>query len=36
MALSVFAIKAAEIQHKQCKLGDADGLYLLVTPKGGK
>lgn len=36
MALSVFAIKAAEIRDKQYKLSDADGLYLLVTPKGGK
>jgi integrase len=36
MALSVFAIKAAEIRDKQYKLSDADGLYLLITPKGGK
>lgn len=36
MALSVFAIKAAEIRDKQYKLSDTDGLYLLVTPKGGK
>ncbi|MDK2758330.1 MAG: tyrosine-type recombinase/integrase [Blastomonas fulva] len=36
MALSVFAIKAAEIRDKQYKLSDTGGLYLLVTPKGGK
>lgn len=36
MALSVFAIKAAKIRDKQYKLSDTDGLYLLVTPKGGK
>lgn len=36
IALSVFAIKAAEIRDKQYKLSDTEGLYLLVTPKGGK
>jgi len=35
MALPVFAIKAAGIRNKPYKLSDADGLYLLVTPKDG-
>ncbi|RYY24592.1 MAG: DUF4102 domain-containing protein [Sphingomonadales bacterium] len=36
MALSVVAIKAAENRDKAYKLGDRDGLYLLVTPSGGR
>lgn len=36
MALSVVAIKAAEIRGKAYKLSDRDGLYLLVTPSGGR
>ncbi len=36
MALSVVAIKAAAGRDKAYKLGDLDGLYLLVTPSGGR
>lgn len=36
MALSVVAIKAAESRSKAYKLSDRDGLYLLVTPTGGR
>jgi integrase len=36
MALSVVAIKAAETRDKAYKLSDRDGLYLLVTPAGGR
>jgi hypothetical protein len=36
MALSVVAIKAAEIRGKAYKLSDRDGLNLLVTPSGGR
>jgi integrase len=36
MALSVVAIKAAKGRGKSYKLTDADGLYLLVTPAGGR
>jgi len=36
MALSVVAIKAAENRSKAYKLSDRDGLYLLVTPTGGR
>jgi len=36
MALSVVAIKAAENRSKAYKLSDRDGLYLLVTPSGGR
>jgi integrase len=36
MALSVAAIKAAKIRTKPYKLTDGDGLFLLVTPKGGR
>ena len=36
MALSVVAIKAAENRDKAYKLSDRDGLYLLVTPTGGR
>lgn len=36
MALSVVAIKAAKCRDKAYKLSDSDGLYLLVTPAGGR
>ncbi|MFL9841172.1 integrase arm-type DNA-binding domain-containing protein [Sphingomonas sp. ST-64] len=36
MALSVVAIKAAKSRDKAYKLSDSDGLYLLVTPAGGR
>ena len=36
MTLSVVAIKAAKCRNKAYKLGDGDGLYLLVTPSGGR
>jgi len=36
MALSVVAIKAARSRDKAYKLSDSDGLYLLVTPAGGR
>ena len=36
MALSVAAIKAAKGRGKPYKLTDSDGLYLLVTPAGGR
>lgn len=36
MALSVVAIKAAKGRDKPYKLSDLDGLYLLVTPAGGR
>ncbi len=36
MALSVVAIKAAKSRDKADKLSDSDGLYLLVTPAGGR
>jgi integrase len=36
MALSVVAIKAAKGRDKPYKLTDGDGLYLLVTPAGGR
>lgn len=36
MALSVVAIKAAKTRDNAYKLSDADGLYLLVTPSGGR
>ncbi|MBY0284893.1 MAG: tyrosine-type recombinase/integrase [Sphingomonas sp.] len=36
MTLSVVAIKAAKGRDKAYKLGDGDGLYLLVTPSGGR
>jgi hypothetical protein len=36
IGLSVVAIKAAENRDKAYKLGDRDGLYLLVTPTGGR
>jgi integrase len=34
--LSVVAIKAAKSHEKPYKLSDTDGLYLLVTPSGGR
>lgn len=36
MTLSVVAIKAAKGRDKAYKLSDGDGLYLLVTPSGGR
>jgi len=36
MPLSVMAIKSAKGQNKPYKLTDRDGLYLLVTPSGGR
>lgn len=36
MALSDITIRKAQPTDKQYKLTDAEGLYLLVTPKGGK
>lgn len=36
MALSVVAIKTAKNHQKPYKLSDTDGLYLLVTPSGGR
>ncbi|MFN4098107.1 MAG: Arm DNA-binding domain-containing protein [Sphingomonas sp.] len=36
MALLVVAIKAAKSRDKAYKLSDSDGLYLLVTPAGGR
>jgi integrase len=36
MTLSVVAIKAAKGRDKPYKLTDSDGLYLLVTPTGGR
>lgn len=36
VALSVVAIKAAKSRGKAYKLSDGDGLYLLVTPSGGR
>jgi hypothetical protein len=36
MALSVFAINAAKGRDKPYKLADTDGLYLLITPVGGR
>ena len=36
MALSAVAIKAAENRSKAYKISDRDGLYLLVTPTGGR
>ncbi len=35
VALSVAAIKTAEIRGKAYKLSDRDGRYLLVTPSAG-
>lgn len=34
--LSDVKIKAAQPKAKDYKMGDRDGLYLLITPKGGK
>lgn len=36
MALSDTAIRAAKPRTKEWKLADEKGLYLLVTPAGGK
>lgn len=36
MGLSVMAIKAAKGRNKPYKLTDSDGLFLLVTPAGGR
>jgi hypothetical protein len=36
MALSVFAINAAKGRDKPYKLADTDGLYLMITPVGGR
>lgn len=36
MALSDFAIRAAKPRDKSYKLADSQGLFLLVTPSGGK
>ncbi len=36
MALSALAIKSAKTRGKPYKLADSDGLYLLVTPAGGR
>lgn len=36
MALTALAIKSAKSRAKPYKLADSDGLYLLVTPRGGR
>lgn len=36
MALTALAIKSAKSRAKPYKLADSDGLYLLVTPSGGR
>jgi hypothetical protein len=36
MALTAIAIKNAKNRAKPYKLADSDGLYLLVTPSGGR
>lgn len=36
MALTALAIKSAKSRTKPYKLADSDGLYLLVTPTGGR
>lgn len=36
MALTALAIKSAKTRAKPYKLADNDGLYLLVTPSGGR
>lgn len=36
MALTALAIKSAKSRTKPYKLADSDGLYLLVTPSGGR
>lgn len=36
MALTALAIKSAKSRAKSYKLADSDGLYLLVTPSGGR
>lgn len=36
MALTDVAVRSAKARDKDCKLADTGGLYLLVTPAGGK
>ena len=36
MALTDTAVKAAKPREREYKLADERGLYLLVTPSGGK
>ena len=36
MALSDVAVRNAKSREKEYKLADSGGLYLLVTPAGGK
>jgi integrase len=36
MALTDIEVKSAKSREKQYKLSDADGMFLLVTPAGGK
>ncbi len=36
MPLSALAVSKAQVRDKAYKLNDADGLYLLVTPRGGR
>lgn len=36
MPLTALAVSKAQIRDKAYKLNDADGLYLLVTPQGGR
>ena len=36
MPLSALAVSKAQVRDKAYKLNDADGLYLLVTPQGGR
>lgn len=36
MALSDTAIRVARAASKQCKLHDESGLFLIITPSGGK
>ena len=36
MALSVVTIKGAKARDNAYKLSDSDGLYLLLTPSGGR
>jgi len=36
MSLSVAAVQSAKPRDKEYKIADGRGLYLLVTPAGGK
>lgn len=36
MPLTALAVSRAQVRDKAYKLNDADGLYLLVTPQGGR